>query len=139
MKEKKQAKKFSIVMAVTEKKINLEEKKIKLKERNVEFMTASKDTKMLTMRMDELNDDVTMIVRVIHVKMFKLLAAEMETAKEEDGEEKPGRRQTERESSDNCSGRAKLPFLNGLLDGNLCDGTWKKLRTSVFFCCDPAL
>jgi hypothetical protein len=42
---------------------------------------------MLTMRMDELNADATMIVRVIRVRVLKYLAAELEAGEKEAGGE----------------------------------------------------
>ena len=60
VKEEKKAERFNILMAMN-KKINMEEKKTELKERRVGLTTASKDTKMLTMRMNGLDDNVAMI------------------------------------------------------------------------------
>ena len=82
VKEEKKTERF-------DKFIIVQEKLVKLQEKKVELAAASKDTKMLTMRMDELDDDVALIVRIIRVKMLKRLAAEMKAAKETDGEEDP--------------------------------------------------
>lgn len=66
----KKAETLNILMAMTEKKINLKEKKTKLEEKKVGFTVASKDTKILTMRIDELDDDVALIMCAICVKML---------------------------------------------------------------------
>ena len=79
----KKAERFDILMAAIEKKINLKEKKTKLEKRKVELATRSGDTKMLTMRMDELDDDALMIVRATRVKMLKRLSTELETTEKE--------------------------------------------------------
>ena len=70
----------------TEKKINLEEKKTKLEERRFELTAALEETKMLTIKMDELDPDVVMIMRAIRVRMLKRLAADLEGS---GGEEEP--------------------------------------------------
>ena len=62
---------FSILIGVIEKKINLEEKKSMVEERQVELATASEDTKILTMKMDYLDPDAAMIVQFVHVRMLK--------------------------------------------------------------------
>ncbi|KAE8808443.1 hypothetical protein D1007_15193 [Hordeum vulgare] len=66
VKEEKKGERFNILMAVIENKINLKEKKIKLEEKMVELTSTSEDTKILTMRMDESDPDVVMIVHVVH-------------------------------------------------------------------------
>ena len=81
---------FNILVVATGKKINFEEKKSKLKERRVELASASEDTNMLTIRIDELDPDLAMIVRTIYVRMLKRLAAEMgPDEKEAADEEEP--------------------------------------------------
>ena len=56
-----------------EKKTKIKEKKTKLKEKKFEFAATSKDTKMLTMKMDELDTNVAMIVQAVCAKMLKCL------------------------------------------------------------------
>ena len=75
-------------MAAIEKKINLEGNKTKHEERRFELTTASEDTKILTMRMDELDDDAA-IVHAIRIKMLKRLADEMEVVKKEAAKKEP--------------------------------------------------
>ena len=57
-------------MTATKKKINLEDEKTKLEEKKVKLAATSEDTKMLTMRMDKLDNDARMIVCVVHVNTF---------------------------------------------------------------------
>ena len=83
MKEENKAKRFNILIAATKKKTKLEEKKIELE-------AASEDTKMLTMRMDELDPNAAMIVHAVRVRMLKRLADE----KEVDGEEAANEKET---------------------------------------------
>ena len=89
VKEEKKAERLSILVAATNKKLNLEEKKTNLKERRVELVAALKDTKVLTMRMEKLDDDAVMIVHTICVKMLKRLTPEMEASKKEASEKEP--------------------------------------------------
>lgn len=81
VKGQKKAGRFTILMAAAKIKVNLEEKKIKLEERRVELVPASWETKMLTMRTDELDCEAAMIVHAVCVKMLKRLVTEMNVAK----------------------------------------------------------
>ena len=46
-------------------------------------MVASKETKIFTMRMDELDDDATMIVCIVRVRMLKPLVDNLEVEEKE--------------------------------------------------------
>ena len=62
--------------------LKIEERKAMLEEKNVEIATASEDTMMLTMTMEDLDDDRRMIVQAVHFKMLKPQKEELEAEKE---------------------------------------------------------
>ena len=78
LKEEKKVERFNVFMAAAERKINLEGKKTKLKKRRIELTAALEDTRVLTMRMNDLDDEAGTIARAVHVKMLKRLAVENE-------------------------------------------------------------
>lgn len=85
-------------MVTTEKKINLEVKKTYVEERKIELAIASEDSKMLTMRMDELN--VAMIMCVVHLRLLECLVAKMEATKKEAAcEDRADKKEAEAESA----------------------------------------
>ena len=69
---------FNMLMVATEKKLKLIEKKVGI-------VVALEDTKMLTLKMEDLDDDARMIVHAVHVIMLKHMATE----KAAHGEEEP--------------------------------------------------
>ncbi|KAE8821010.1 hypothetical protein D1007_01042 [Hordeum vulgare] len=71
IKREKKAERFDMFLAVTEKKIKIEEKK-------VELVANSNNAKMLTLKMEDLEPDATKIVQAYHARMFKRLAVELE-------------------------------------------------------------
>lgn len=77
-------------MAVTDrkaklrvKKSKLEMKKAKLKEKKVEIAVASEDSKMSTLKMEELDDYARMIMQAIRLRMLKHLKDQLEMAEKE--------------------------------------------------------
>lgn len=89
VKEAKKAERFNMFMTAAEKKLKLEEKKTMLEEKKVEIAAASEDSKMLTLKMDDLTEDARMIMQAVRVRMLKRLAAELETAEKEAAGEEP--------------------------------------------------
>ena len=73
VKEEKKSEWFDKFIVVQEKLIKLQKK--------VELAAASEETKMLSMKMDNLDPDGGNIVQAVHAKMLKSLAAEMAEAK----------------------------------------------------------
>ena len=71
VKEEKKAKRFDKFMAAMEKKIKLEEKR-------VELGANSDDTKMLTLKMENLHPDPAKLVQAYRARVFKCLVAELE-------------------------------------------------------------
>ena len=65
VKETCMAERFNILTAATDKKLKLEEKKAKLEQKKVEIVVASEDSKMLTLKMEEVDDDARMIVQAV--------------------------------------------------------------------------
>ena len=66
---------FDLLMKATEKEIQLEEKramieekKVMFEDKKVEMTTASEDTKILTLKVAELDDDTRMIVQAVRFK-----------------------------------------------------------------------
>ena len=74
---------------MTGKKLKTEEKKAKLEEKKVEIAASSDDSKMLILKMEELDDDARMTVQAVRLRMLKRLKNQLETA------ERTRRRQTE--------------------------------------------
>ncbi|KAE8809146.1 udp-n-acetylglucosamine--peptide n-acetylglucosaminyltransferase spindly [Hordeum vulgare] len=77
---------FNILMVATEKKLKLEENK-------VEIAATTKDSKMLSLKMEEVDNDARTIVQAVRLRMLKHLKDQLETTekeaskKEADGEE----------------------------------------------------
>lgn len=89
VKKEKKAERFNMFMTATKKNLKLEEKTI-LEEKKVEIATALEDSKRLTLKMDDLNEDARMIMQAVHVRMLKCFATELETSeKEATSEEEP--------------------------------------------------
>ena len=87
IKEEKKAGRFDIFMTATGKKIKLgkkktklEEKKTKLEERWFELAAALEETKMLTIKMDELDPNVAKVMQAVLAKILKRLPTEVSEA-----------------------------------------------------------
>lgn len=78
--EGEKAERFNMLMASTEKKLQLEEKKTMLEEKKVEIATTSENSKMLTLTMENLDEDARMIVQAIRLKLLKCLKEQQNMA-----------------------------------------------------------
>ena len=76
----------NILMMTTDKRLKLEEKMNKHEESKVEIAAASEDSKMLTLKMEEFDDNARMTMQALHLRMSKHLKEQPETTEKEAAE-----------------------------------------------------
>ena len=69
-------------MTMSEKKLKLEKKKVILEEKKVHITTTVKEEKILTLKMDDLDNDAKMIVQAICFKMLRWQKDQLEAKKQ---------------------------------------------------------